>query len=230
MAVWRLFVLGLMGASMAAWGEPRDYRFEVSLDEREIGNHSFTFEPLGDRHYRLTSEASYDVKLLFVTVYEYRHRSEEEWRDGCLVAIRSATDDNGNQYQVVGERVAEGFRLQVNGEQRAVGETCVRSFAYWNPELLRTDKLLNSQTGKLEEIEHEVLGTTPLPWQGERTADTRKLVTADGPIELWYGAGDGWLGLRSQLKNGRVLQYRPSPETEVALDIGPETGTKEWNL
>lgn len=214
----RLLGMALFCLSAAAQGELRDYEFNVFLDGSEIGSHRFSFQSLGTEpsHYRLTSEASYRVKVLFVTVYEYRHRSVEEWRDGCLVEIRSATEDNGDEYRVSGERSGDGFRLRVNGETETVEENCIRTFAYWNPELIHTGQLLNSQTGELTRVEHEDIGTTPLPWQRDRRAATRKLATGDGPIELWYSGSGRWLGLRSPLKNGRVLHYRPVADDVVA--------------
>ena len=179
----------------------------------------------------MTSEASYTVKVLFVTVYEYSHRSVEEWRDGCLVSIESRTDDDGDSYTVEGRQTRDGFRLDVNGETTSVSETCLRTFAYWNPRLLQTDRLLNSQTGQLEDVEPSRAGEGELPWTRGRTAETLELSTPGGLIRLWYGDDNRWLGLHSKLENGRALEYRASPEASLADRVWrPEAGRREWTL
>jgi len=204
------FLVAVLTAQLASADE---YRFRVLLDDREIGEHSFSFIPLeGDDVYRVVSTARYDVAFLFVNVYQYRHQSREVWAAGCLQDIASATDDNGEEFQVAGVRQPGGLKLTVNGKGEMVAERCVRTFAYWDPRLLAAGQLLNSQTGELQPVEFAELGETPLPWSPATRVRSVALALADGRIELWYDSGR-WLGLRSTLENGRVLQYWPADET-----------------
>lgn len=220
--------------SLAVWGSPLSAHFRVYLDGDEIGVHRFLFEPLGDEtsHYRVVSDATYEVKIFFIPIYQYQHRSVENWRGGCLLEMRSITDDNGEDYFVSGERTSDDeLRIRINGKTGIAEKRCVRTFAYWNPQLLDGDKLLNSQTGKLENVELEKLGETVLPWDEARRGDTLVLVTSTGSIRLWYGEDSRWLGLRSTLANGRVLEYRNVDEVEVAAQPALETDLfREWSL
>lgn len=191
---------------------PADYHFDVYLDDKPIGTHSFVFDAAGDG-YRLTSTASYQVKFLFVTAYQYRHESTEQWRGGCLRSIDSTTDDNGDSYRVEGDASA----IRVNGEPTPVAVDCVRSFVYWDPRLLESPQLLNSQTGELEPVTLDSLGQSPLPWgEDGRPHQLLSLATPRTPIELWYDSSGRWLGLRSELDNGRVLSYRPAASASGA--------------
>ena len=71
-----------------------DWNFRVTLDGREIGSHRYTLEPSGQGAV-LRSQADFDVRFLFVTAYRYDHEAVERWQNGCLSALDSSTDSNG---------------------------------------------------------------------------------------------------------------------------------------
>ena len=81
----------------------REWNFRVLLDDSEIGYHRFRLTDLGDRR-QLMSEASFDVRFLFVTAYRYRHVNQEVWGGRCLERIETATDSNGKEVSVKGVR------------------------------------------------------------------------------------------------------------------------------
>jgi len=235
MMKWTFLVLfyPLMAVTGAQAGA-LDYQFRVYLDDKPIGEHRFDFEASGSdfSQYTLISEASYEVKILFVPVYQYQHRSEEIWTNGCVTALRSRTDDNGEDFRVEASHgEADELRVTVNGQLQVDAESCVRTYAYWNPRLLESEKLLNSQTGELETVSVQSLGVTSLPWDSQQLGDTLELNTENGVIRLWYGEGDRWLGLRSQLPNGRVLDYRTQNDREVVANSPRVYSTgREWML
>ena len=80
-AVW----CGLLLAASAHAGQ--QYDFEVLLDGKPIGRHGFQIDRGPGGIEQVVSTARFDVKILGLTVYRYRHDATERWRDGCLVAI-----------------------------------------------------------------------------------------------------------------------------------------------
>lgn len=80
-------------------GPPRPGRwdFTVTLDDKPIGRHRFELagDPVGGE-WTLKSQADYDVRILGLTVYTYRHSATERWRAGCLAQLEARTDDNGD--------------------------------------------------------------------------------------------------------------------------------------
>lgn len=218
-----LSIVVLALSSLTAYASVTDYRFKVLLDDKEIGQHSFTFKPSSpDGDYQLVSIASYDVKILFINAYQYRHRSEERWADGCLQGIKSTTDDNGDDFQVVGQKNTKGMALNVNGRPQPTDSQCVRTFSYWAPELLDAGQLLNSQTGELEPVGFTEKGKQLLPWAPTLSANNIELATKNGNIQLWYGDDGRWLGLRTKMTNGRVLQYQPLPDGSNLINAAGE--------
>lgn len=189
--------------------EQRQWKFRVFLDDREIGYHTVRLSPEEEGR-RISVEASFKVKVLFITAYRYEHQTEELWQGSCLADIDSSTNDNGKQLFVRADTNSSDFRLLThNGRQDIDG--CVRSFAYWDPELLKSQRLLNTQTGEYQEVETMDLGNSPLEIDG-RTVDARqyRLLTDDFSIDLWYTPDMDWLALQSMTDSGHRLRYLPA--------------------
>jgi hypothetical protein len=182
-------------------------RFQVYLDDKPIGEHSFRIANNGDLQ-RIASNASFDVDFLFVNAYRYRHESNEVFRDGCLQEIRSTTDDNGERYRVEGAKVGGGFRVDhQDGSEKADG--CLKTFAYWDRRFLSEDRLLNAQTGKVESVSVRRHGRDDVEAGGRTVAATRYALKTDKlTIDLWYDDALGWVRLASDTGKGRRLVYR----------------------
>ncbi|HYF16224.1 MAG TPA: DUF6134 family protein [Ramlibacter sp.] len=93
----RAFALVACLAAPAAHAQVWD--FEVRLDGRPIGTHRFVLSgPAAAR--QVESTARFDVTLLGIPLYRYRHEARERWRGDCLVELQSRTDDDGKPVQV----------------------------------------------------------------------------------------------------------------------------------
>jgi hypothetical protein len=183
------------------------WRFAVQLDGSPIGQQTFRLTQDGSRQ-RMVTEATMDVKILFVTVYSYRHENEETWEGGCLASIESDTDDNGTQFTVRGRRAGDAFVVTARGTRTTL-PPCVHTFAYWDPKKLQQTRLLNSQTGEYQAVQFRDLGEKAVSSRGrEQPARHVALEGADLRIDLWYAASDGdWLALESKSKGGRTIRY-----------------------
>lgn len=198
----------LAALTLATSAAAEQLRFQVYLDDRPIGEHSFRIADSGDTT-RVTSRAAFDVDFLFINAYRYRHTSNEVFRDGCLRAIDATTDDNGTRYEVNGEAMGDGFRVKA-GSGVARAEGCVKTFTYWDKTFLDKRRLLNPQTGDLEQVRVQPRGRDSVEVDGgERvTAERYALETSDLTIELWYNDDLGWVGLESDTGKGKRLIYR----------------------
>jgi hypothetical protein len=198
-----LLLLGLCAPGIA--GEV--LRFQVYLDDKPIGEHSFRISESGETR-RISSSASFDVDFLFVNAYRYRHSSSEVFRDGCLQEIRATTDDNGKRYRVQGSALGEGFRVEhQDGVEQADG--CLMTFAYWDRDFLRQKRLLNAQTGGIEGVTVRQKGRDDVAFGSRKVSATRYALRTDKlTIDLWYNDALGWVGLSSDTGKGRRLIYR----------------------
>lgn len=197
------------------------WRFRVTLDERPIGYHDFEVTRTGEVA-RVRTEARFEVEVLFITAYRYAHDNRETWRDDCLRHIRSTTDDNGARYEVEGSAAEGAFELERNDESRTLDDACVQTFAYWNPDILRADRLLNAQTGEVQDVRVEHVGPTAYETdRGVVESEEFVIKTDDGDIRLWYQADNQqWVGLETRTRGDRVLRYLPEtlPEPSALRD------------
>lgn len=202
--------LALAAAGTSAAGaSTQDWRFQVLLDDKEIGYHEFSLSEEAGRRV-LDTRAEFDVRFLFITAFRYRHQNTEIWADGCLASIDAETDNNGDTLVVRGERREEGFRVTDNDGERTLSP-CVQTFAYWNPAVLEAERLLNSQTGEYEYVTVALEGPDRLE-VGERIVEALRyrLSAEAGDVRLWYSADDNtWLALEAPAKGGRTIRYRP---------------------
>ncbi len=202
-----LLGIALQVASWHAVAQTNAWDFRVYLNDSPIGYHRFTLRGEGAER-EMKIDASFNVKILFINAYQYKHEATERWRGNCLESLTSRTDDNGEQLTV--ETTREGDRLTVaTAKGRNTLSGCVMSFAYWNPEILRQTRLLNSQTGEYEAVKVAALGDENIPVRGAPVMAKHYRITGPkNPIDLWYSADNVWLALESTLESGRRLRYR----------------------
>ncbi len=147
------------------------------------------------------------MKILFFTAFSYEHVNEETWAGDCLFSIRSRTVANGKEFAVSGRRDAAGFALEANaGISEVPG--CVKTFAYWNPDILEEQVLMNSQTGDLLPVTVSPAAEEILNVRGEETPANRyRLEAKNMQLDVWYSQDREWLALESTVKGGRKLRY-----------------------
>jgi hypothetical protein len=203
-------IIGISSGAAASNDAPNEtLMFDVFLDGKKIGYHRF--EIAGPKNNAaVRSEASFDVKFLFVTAFSYRHSAEENWTGGCLSDIEARTDSNGRKLNVVGTRTDDSFVIDTGGREAEL-PACVMSFAYWNPGFLEQPRLLNPQTGEYLEVEVEELGKDLVKIDGrEVPARSVRLTARQMDITLWYSENSEWLALESVAKGGRIIRYELS--------------------
>ena len=213
LAQWCLLA-SLAAAPACLAVEPRaKWDFAVLLDGRAIGTHRFELAPAEGALRSLQSEARFEVKILGITAYRYRHRAEERWNGDCLASITASTDDDGDVIEVNGEDA--GGRFEVNamkGKQpsRVTTSGCLLTFAYWNPaQLAMQRQLLDQGTGRIEPVTITAMPASSIPVRGILTVVTGlRIAGLRRPIDVWYTTGGNWVGLDTAVEGGRKLTYR----------------------
>jgi len=218
----------LLVAGRAVGASDSHLDFDVFLDDTPIGRHRFDILRAADGTSSVNSVAVFDVKILGIKVYGYRHEAMERWAQGCLVQIEATTNDNGRQLQVRGAVSSGGFQLQ-QGRSSTFRDACVSSYAYWDPErLLRQRELLNPQTGVFDQVQFESLGEETIVTAGAAVRANRyRLRSGKLVIELWYSQSGEWLQLDSTTSSNRRLRYRLSGIGEagiVTTNSAPRSG------
>jgi hypothetical protein len=200
-----LILLAALATFAPAAARGDEWNFRVLLDGREVGRHVFSIrESGGDRW--VTSEARFDVRILFFPAWRYDHRATERWDGGCLRALDSRTVTRGERESVIARAEGEGLTVTRNGG-RDEYRGCVMSFAYWDPRFLRESRLLNSQTGEMVPVDIRPQGVEAVEVMGSRRIAERHRIAGEGlQIDVWYADGR-WVALEALAAGGRVLRY-----------------------
>lgn len=201
--------VGLTALALAGAAAAQTWDFEVRLDEKPIGTHRFVVGGTAAAR-EVDSRASFDVRLLGIPVYRYRHQAQERWQDDCLRELHARTDDDGRPLRVDLQR----------DEAAPDSPGCVMGFAYWHPRLPTQRRLLNPQTGEIEDVRFERLPDATVTAQGRELVAARWRLSTTPPgspgapgtpqeLVLWLDRADGrWIGLDARVRGGRLLSYR----------------------
>ena len=205
-----LAVTAANGGTADSSAGTQEWNFRVYLDDSEIGYHHFSLVEEDGRR-QLVTEAEFQVKFLFITAFRYEHVNVETWQGDCLQEIRSQTDANGRKFAVRGVRDEDALAIEAGDGTREVAG-CVKTFAYWNPDILDEPELLNSQTGELLQVDIEPVANETVTVRGEQVPARRyRLLAKNMELDIWYSQDQGhWLALESTVKGGRKLRYELS--------------------
>lgn len=198
---------GLILAAISASAFAKEWRFDVYLDEKPIGEHRYVLNETANGQRELVSQANFNVEVLFINVYEYHHIAREHWDGDCLNSLEARTEENQEVSVVQGRQEGSGFTLQSPGHRTLAD--CVMNFAYWNPKMLSQTRLLNPQTGEWQDSSIIRLGKERIEFKGQAVeAEHYKLEAAKIYIELWYSAKYDWLALKSITADGYTIEYK----------------------
>lgn len=209
---WRWGALALMltlvvAPAFAVVPESKALKFQVLRDGREIGTHTLRFEEKGDAlHVHVNIEL--EVRIAFVPVYSYSHRNHEVWRDGRLVSLSSETNDDGTRYRVEAEATEDGLQVESSEEGPFTAPADILTTSYWNPDAMKRDQLLDTQFGRIVDLEIEEGGRDSLETLDGSVQAMRYSVSGDLEMDIWYDAEGQWSGLEFQARGEPVRYFR----------------------
>lgn len=184
--------------------ERNAWRFKVFYDGKDIGEQRFRISRSGEKE-QVDIEAAFKVSFLGIDVYRYEHQNREVWSSGCLESMQARTDDGGERLAVDAAKTPAGLKALSQGRE-ALLPGCVMSFAYWNPEFLKQQRLLNSQTGEYQPVSIRAVGSEAVKiGQRQLNAVRYKLKGKEIDMDLWYADNREWVRLESDLKGSRLV-------------------------
>ncbi len=225
----RRSVLGGAAAMLAMPAMPRaqawrkELVFDVVRGGKSIGSHALTFRRRGDD---LVVNVTIDlvVEIAWIPVFRYEHRNREVWRSGRLLALESRTSDDGGKHRVHARN--DGERLVVEGDDGVIDARAdLLTTSYWHPGTPQSSQLLDTQKGRIVDVEHRSAGIGDLEVAG-RTLEARRY-DASGDLEfsIWYSLDRVWCGLEFDARGKRV-RYRAVawPDGESWLPVAELVG------
>jgi hypothetical protein len=180
--------------------------FSVWRSGSQIGEHRVTFARADGA---LTVRSVFDiaVKLLGIVVYRYKYQSQEVWRGGTLAQLDSTIDDNGTSHSV--QAKAQDGKLAVTGPEapREPVTLPILPSTHWNAQVITASRVLNTLSGKINQIKLVPEGAETVPAGAAQLAATHYRYTGDIQAESWYDADGHWVKLRFPGTDGTLIDY-----------------------
>lgn len=211
-AVAALIVLGLAGPARSE--PPARLAFEVWREGSPMGRHTLDFTRQGER-LEVAIAIDLSVGLGPITLYRYRHRSQEVWQSGRLVGLATETNDDGDAVTVSARSTPDGLTVEAGGAARTLPALTVPT-SYWHRAVLDRAEMLDSQDGRTRRLTITPLGREDIEVAGRATAADRFRISGDLEMDLWYLPNGDWAGLEFTAKGSKITYRRQTP-AEVAV-------------
>ena len=196
-----------LGGARPALAVPTDVTFNVIRKGTQIGTHQIRFEET-DGALAVTSELDLAVKVAFITAYRYRQIGRDEWQGDVLQRTRIETHDDGKDTVVVAE--ARDGQLAVEGLTGSYTTPlgAMTDLSFWNEAITRGQRVIDSQTAELINIEVEPGVREQIELRGKTTEARRFAMAATKGRSgtVWYDDA-GNLVKAIVLTRGETLNY-----------------------
>jgi hypothetical protein len=179
--------------------------FDILRDGAVIGRQTVDFAVDGDSVV-VKTVSDIAVKLLFITAYRFHYEAESRWHAGSLEELSVRADDDGKPLETTARR--HGAEMVVDGPGGHFEAPRLFLGEHWDPDEVRQTRLLNSITGKLDEVRVTDAGPDLVQTaQGPHAAE-RYVYTGDLQLTAWYDSAGRWVGLRFKARDGSTIDYR----------------------
>jgi len=207
---------GLLGATLlpaallprpvqAVIPQNRRLAFDVSRNDKPIGTHVVTFEPLADGM-EVKVAVDFVVRWAGLVLYRYSLRASETWRGDVLIAAQGETNDDGTRHTM---RATRRDRLVVEGTHGPTYTAPEKSIvsSHWNPAQLAAP-MINIQDGELLAFRIDPKGRGTIVARGRQIEADHFALTGKASLELWYDRQNVWSKLLAVSWDGSKIEYR----------------------
>lgn len=168
--------------------------FRVERGGTPIGTHTIQFTEKGDELH-VAIDINLAVSFGPITVFRYTHTNRETWRDGKLVAIETETDDDGRLFSVSAKMTDEGLEVTSSENGTFIAPENIIPTSYWNPATIEQTQLLDTQRGRIIEVQVNETATREAVLDGETLSVREYEMTGDLKLKLWYSPQMEWLNV-----------------------------------
>lgn len=198
--------LAFSGPLKAALTNADEIVFSVLRGGEPLGHHKILFWQDGeDLHVEI--DIQLEASLAFITIFRYHHKNHEIWRGGRLVAIDTQTYDDGEDYWLMGRATEAGFEIE-GSSGNFIAPTNIMPTSYWNVETVERAQLLDTQSGRLIDVDISPVDVETLNLAGGPITTQRYGMTGDLTLDLWYTADGEWAKITFEARGEEVVYAR----------------------
>jgi hypothetical protein len=182
-----------VGQACPSWADDTEHRdFVILVDGKEAGQSRISMIEKTDGTTQVSAAAKVRVKLVgLFTAFSYEVQSQETWKAGRLVSLKSVATEDGKTTRVDVARNGEQLRVQINGTGGNNLRADIWPSSYWK---LADKQFHNKQVPILDaDTGNELVGqltyidiqTLTIAAKGEDCYHFR-VTGIPVPIDLWF--------------------------------------------
>jgi len=182
-------------------------RFSVLYKGHRIGAHTILYSSeSGDT--RINTEIQLKIKIAFFTVFAFSHRSEETWRDGQLMTLKSETVEHGETLSVEGEQTPDGFRVVSKGGPFIASAATLTSNSLWTPAVMEQETVVDAQHGGIIGVSSRKFSDEEIVIGDRQVRAIRyTFITPYLAGSIWYDEDNLWVRGEFE-RDGSKIQYQ----------------------
>ena len=152
-------VITLFNFNTYSFPIPKDdeVKFDVIRKNKVIGSHEITFTEKNNV-LLVKTNINVEVKVMFISAYEFSHQSTETWINGNFTKIVAHTDfEDEREYFINGQDNNDSFLASGMDGELELDKNILPS-NFWNINILKQKEIFDTQKGVVRTIDVEDLG------------------------------------------------------------------------
>jgi hypothetical protein len=181
-------------------------RFSVLYKGFRIGGHTVSYSSATGET-RVDTDIDLSVKVAFLSVFAFSHRSKETWRAGRLMSLNSETVEHGETLHVDGAAMPQGFRVVSKAGPVIASAATLTSNSLWTPAMLEQATVVDAQRGGIIGVSARKVGDEQIVIAGGQVRATHyTLITPYFAGSTWYDKSNLWVRGEFE-RDGSKVQY-----------------------
>ena len=189
--------------------------FDVVREGKRVGTHVVGFQGFPN-DLVVTSKFNLKIDILFINAYSFEYSSKANWKDGILHDLSVLVDDNGEKLSLEAKKRSK--YLTVSNDQESFQVPLpIYPTNHWNAGVLGQNKVLNTLTGELNNVEIIEKGYEMVETRQGKVKALRYAYTGDLETEIWYDDKKRWVGMEFVGSDGSLIKYLCQKCSPVSL-------------
>jgi Domain of unknown function (DUF6134) len=195
------------GANAAPGASTETLRFAIMRNGDQIGTHTVEISR-GPKETSVNMSTDLTVKVMFITAYYLQYTTSERWVGGKLVALNSASDDNGTKHKVSAALKGNGLEVEADGKTTTVDKNIMPA-TLWNHEVVKRTQVLDPKDGEVVPITVTDQGVEDLTIDGRTIKARHYVLKGKFPQDVWYDEKGRLVQSSLVAPDGSVILYKP---------------------
>ena len=186
---------------------PEKVIYDVYRNGERVGHYTLRFSDISDDRVAADIDMELKAKVFGFINYKYRYQAKEVWQNDQLVLLNVRTVSNNKESQVTAVKKANILEtIDKKGRVHSYPADLMTTH-HWYRQLLDQKQVLNSITGKMDEITPQPLGSALLDTSSQSVELEGYRLGGDLDRTVsWYDREGRWRALEFKAKDRSDIQ------------------------